>query len=299
MDEYPTCPICFDIYGINQNHIKAPKVLTCGDSICKECLEGIIKKSQNNIILCPICKQEIKKNQDLNEYITNKELIRLVNTYFNIPKNEIEIIEQINPISFKIISLGNSGVGKTSIFKRILTEKFDENYISTLSVEISTSYYVKYKKNKYKLVFYDTFGQEKMTTILPSNYLRESDGVCFIYDISDQDSFNNLTYWYELYKNKNENITGILIGNKCDSEREIEYDIAKKYAKEHNLKYIETSAKLDINIKKAIAMLLEQIIESKNKLYTSIGSLDTTNSFIISKKEEEIKKGCCSKKKKK
>ena len=299
MDEYPSCPICFDFYGIEQTHIKAPKVLTCGDSLCKECLAGIIKKSQTDFILCPICQKEEKIYKNLDDYITNKELIRLMNAYFNISKKDIDNDDENKPISYKIITLGDSGVGKTSIFARLLTEKFEGNYKSTLTVEISTPYYVKYKKNKYELFFYDTFGQEKMSSILPKNYLRESDGVFFIFDISNQDSFINLEKWYTLYKNQKENVVGILIGNKCDNERQVEYNTAKKFAEEHDLKYLETSAKLDKNVKKAIATLLEQIIESQKKLYINITPLNKSPSFNISKEKQKEKKGCCSRSKKK
>ena len=82
----PECQICLDIYGINVNHIKAPKFLSCGHSICKECLKGIIQKSTENFILCPFCKEEIEKKSNVNNYITNKQLIQLVNEAFGLPK---------------------------------------------------------------------------------------------------------------------------------------------------------------------------------------------------------------------
>ena len=130
-----------------------------------------------------------------------------------------------------------------------------------------------------------------MSSILPKNYLRESDGVFFIFDISNQDSFINLEKWYTLYKNQKENVVGILIGNKCDNERQVEYNIAKKFAEEHDLKYLETSAKLDKNVKKAIATLLELIIEyKKNKLYINISPLDKSSNFVISKEKQKEKR---------
>ena len=121
----PECQICLDIYGINVNHIKAPKFLSCGHSICKECLEGIIQKSTENFILCPFCKEEIEKKSNVNNYITNKQLIQLVNEAFGLPKEE-SYNSEINKKSniFNIISLGSSSVGKTSILKRLLTGNF-------------------------------------------------------------------------------------------------------------------------------------------------------------------------------
>ena len=89
----------------------------------------------------------------------------------------------------------------------------------------------------------------------------------------------------------------MLIGNKCDCERIVNEEEAKKFANEHGLKYLETSAKLDKNIKKAIALLLEEIIESK-ALYNSISSvktfssLCTTNTILESKKLKKKKCAC-------
>ena len=92
------------------------------------------------------------------------------------------------------------------------------------------------KKKKYKLTLNDPSGQEKFKSIT-KNYLRNTDGVLFIYDISNQDSFNDLESWYELYKNENEKVIGLLIGSKCDLERKVNIEEAKKFAKEHELKY--------------------------------------------------------------
>ena len=288
----PECQICLDIYGINVNHIKAPKFLSCGHSICKECLEGIIRKSTENFILCPFCKEEIEKKQNVNNYITNKQLIQLVNEAFGLPKEESDNLE-INKKSniFNIISLGSSSIGKTSILYRLLNEKFEDDYKATTPSDKTFPYFVKYKGQKYQLFFYDTCGQERFMQILPKNYLRKSDGVFFVFDLGNKDSFNDLKNWYELYKNEKgeENVVGVLLGNKCDELSKIDYEEIKKFADEHNLEYLETSSKLDKKIKKAIAVLLEQMIESK-ALYNSLRSINTKDETIIklSPKEFEI-----------
>lgn len=296
MEEYPECPICFDIYGTNQSHIRAPKVLSCGDTFCKECLEDIINRSNEDFILCPLCKQKIKKENIIDDYITNKEIIRLLNSSFNLPQNECKDEEGENKIiSYNIVFLGNSAVGKSSIFQRISKDIFSDYYITTLGLDITT-YFIKFRKRKYKLSFKDTVGQEQFRA-LTKTYLRQNDGVLFIYDLTDKRSFEDLEEWYDLYKNENEKVTGLLIGNKCDCERIVNEEEAKKFANEHGLKYLETSARLDKNIKKAIALLLEEIIESK-ALYNSISSvktfssLCTTNTILESKKLKKKKCAC-------
>lgn len=295
-NELPECPICLDIYGINQDHIRAPKVLKCGDSFCKDCLEGIIKKSKEEFFKCPTCNQQIKKYKNIEEYTTNKELIRLINSSFNLPEKENQEEEIDNkPISFNIISLGSSGVGKTSIFIRLLKEKFLSEYKATISIDFLPSYYVKYKRKKYKLNFYDTGGQEKFNS-LTVNYLRSADGVLFVFDLSDKETFEELEMWYNFFKNEKEKIIGVLIGNKSDNNRQVSYEEATKFAIEHELEYFETSAKLDKSIKKVIVSLLNKIIKYKedfDNLDSSSLSSDI-NQFQI-KKEKLNEESFCVK----
>ena len=262
MSEVPECPKCSDIFGNDQNHIKAPKLLKCGDSICKECLEDLIQNTNEEFVLCPICKEKVKKEDDINNYITNKDLIKIVNGYFNVPENEVEEQEGIGPIHYNIILLGNSGVGKTCIFNRFSKNIYTEKFPSTVGCD-TTKYYIKYKNKKYILNFRDPAGQEKYKAVTKS-FLKQNDGVLFIFDLSDRKSFEDLETWYNLYKEENENIVGILIGNKSDNKHNVKEEEAIKFTFKHELrKYFKTSAKLDKNIKKSITYLLEQIIQSK------------------------------------
>ena len=291
MEEYPECPICSDIFGINKNHIKAPKILNCGDSICKECLEIILKNTEENFFLCPICSEKIEK-KNIDKYITNKDLIKVINSCFNIIIKEGEELEGDKTITYNIVLLGNFAVGKSSIFNRLSKDLFSENIPSTIGLD-STIYYIKFRNKRYKLIIRDTSGQEKYKAITQS-FLRQTDGVFFIFDISNQDTFDDLEFWYDLYKKENENVIGLLIGNKSDCIHEVTEDRAKKFVVDHGLKnYLETSAKLDKNIKKAVVCLLEEIIESK-ALYNSLISVDVNFSLKPEKKEKSKKKKKCS-----
>ena len=284
MANYPECPKCSDIYGNYKSHIKAPKILDCGDSICKECLEKFITEGNEEFFSCPKCKENIKKEQNVDGYITNKELIRIINESFNIKNNKEE-----QKIRYDLISLGQTGVGKTSILERLSKDNFKEQVISTVGCDL-TIYYIKYKEKKYELAFHDTSGQEKFRA-LTKNFLRNKDGVLFVYDISDRESFKDVDFWYNSYKEENKKIVGLLIGNKCDQKREVEEEEAEIYAKKHGLKYFETSAKLDKKIKKAIACLLELMIKSNpNKI--NYCQIDNYSSYS---RTDEIrkKKKCC------
>ena len=151
MEEYPECSICLDIFGNNMSHIKAPKILKCGDTFCKECLEKIIKISNEDFFFCPMCKEKIKKEESINEYTTNKDLIKVINACFNIPTKSSKKNEGEKAIKYNIILLGNSTVGKTSIFQRLSKDIFSDKIQATIGSDINL-YYLKYKNQKYNLI---------------------------------------------------------------------------------------------------------------------------------------------------
>ena len=130
MEKELECPICLDIYGISKSHIRAPKILNCGHSICKECLEAIINRAKDDFFSCPMCNEKINKKQNVDDYTTVQNIIGIVNSVFNIKTKEIE---EEKPIKYNIISLGNTGVGKTSIFQRLSKDIFSESLLSTSS----------------------------------------------------------------------------------------------------------------------------------------------------------------------
>ena len=119
-EELPECPICLDIFGISQSHIRAPKILKCGDTFCKECLEKIIKISNEDFFFCPMCKEKIKKEENINEYTTNKDIIKVINACFNIPTKSSKKNEGEKGIKYNIILLFNCWKNKhfSKAFKR-------------------------------------------------------------------------------------------------------------------------------------------------------------------------------------
>ena len=284
-DEYPECPICFDIFGNNLNHIKVPKILKCGDSICAECLEKTIKDTKEEFFICPKCKQNVTKEESFDNYVTNKLIIKMVNDCFNSPHEGFENEEEDESTKYNIVLLGDPDVGKTSIFTRLSKDMFSETYSTTVGCDMTT-YYIKYKSKKYQLNFRDTSGQEKFKAVT-KNFLRKIDGVLFIFDITNKESFEGLKSWYELYKEQNEKVVGLLIGNKCDKDRKVDEEEAIKFVKEYGLrKYFETSAKLDKKIKKAIAYLLEEIINSK-KFDNNLSSNEVSIQAVKGKRKNQ------------
>ena len=91
MTEDIECPICGDIFGLKEDHIRAPKILKCGDSICKECLEKIMKETNDDYILCPTCGKQNKKKKNIDKYTTNKGVISVINSCYNLGINQNQI----------------------------------------------------------------------------------------------------------------------------------------------------------------------------------------------------------------
>ena len=95
--------------------------------------------------------------------------------------------------------------------------------------------------------------------------MRGKDGVLFIYDISNQETFDGIESWYDLYKEENKAVVGLLIDNKCDKERKVDQQKVEEFSKKYGLDYIETSAKLNKRIRRIIISLLGKIRKSKEK----------------------------------
>ena len=152
---------------------------------------------------------------------------------------------------FRLCFLGDAGVGKTSLLMRFCDDAFKENYNNTIGVDFRLVT-LKYKDVITKVHIWDTAGQEKYRS-LALNYMNNSHGFAFIYDITDKKSFENVVSWINLALDKNKkSIFNFLIGNKCDIEnkRQVEQSEAEKLAKEKNLFFLETSAKNNENVKK-------------------------------------------------
>lgn len=164
-------------------------------------------------------------------------------------KPEIKEENQMRTQNYKVILLGDSGVGKTSIFNKFLIGEFNTDYQCTLNCEYKTKL-IKIDKSSYaKLTIWDTVGSEKYRSIT-RQYFRGADGVLLIFDLTEEISFNNLIKWLNDIRDFGESYTEIIIvGNKSDLEnRKVSYDQAQKFVKDNGYTYFETSAKEGTNI---------------------------------------------------
>ena len=163
---------------------------------------------------------------------------------------------------FKILLVGNSGVGKSSLLRKFTENCFCDQHISTIGVDFKI-HTCKIDDQIIKLQLWDTAGQERFRTIT-SSYYRGTHGIIIVYDITDKKSFNQLANWYdEILNHNDEKIDAIIVGNKNDliSERKVDYETGKYFAKSLGMDFVETSAKDSFNVEYAFLSLAKKIKE--------------------------------------
>ena len=202
---------------------------------------------------------------------------------------------------FKIILIGNSGVGKSCILQRYMKHTFEEKYKCTIGVDFLMKSIV-INGQTVKLQLWDTAGQEKYKSMVTS-YYRGANVALIVFDLTSHISFEALPTWIEnYYKNGPELKNIILIGNKKDMEenRQVTEEEAKAFSEENNMIYFETSAKEGDNIDYVFNYAAETLLEfySKNndpnaKKQITSNDDQHSGSFKDVRIEKNNKKKCC------
>ena len=199
-------------------------------------------------------------------------------------------------VTLKFIILGDSGVGKTNLLLRYVGESFSENYIATLGIDFKMKNII-YNDVKIALQIWDTAGQERFRSITKS-FLKGTDGIIFMYDISKKDSFLNLKNWIaEIDDSKLPDVKFVICGNKIDLEenREVTEEMKKKLSKEFETDIIEISAKKGIKIEEPFDKLINKIFNNMNKeqIFRRYANSFSEGSSLSSLNIEKKKKKCC------
>ena len=162
----------------------------------------------------------------------------------------------------KILLLGDSGVGKTSIFRKYLENKYEGNKTSTVGVDLVTKDF-KYKDENYTIHLFDTAGQERFKGISKS-YFHMSDYYFVVFDLTNKISLDSIPGWLELLKEENENPKYIILGNKDDLKKnqipEEEINEALENLNNINIngeKFLRVSAKSGKNIDYAFKYMID------------------------------------------
>ena len=232
------------------------------DSLLNQ-IYNIVNEKKNNLP-CDLISVSLNRNIDLGSYIE----------------------------SLSFVLIGDSTVGKSCFFKRYFRNEFVEGILHTIGID-KEAILVKIGDLIYKITLWDTAGQEKFR-FLPKKYYKNANGILLLFDVTNQDSFNNVSIWMNDVKenvpstnseNGNQNINAFLIGNKIDlPNREVTKEQAEMQAKSLGMKYYEISCKMNMNIPEVMqCMILECYNKTNNK----------EKGFGLKQKKITQNKKCC------
>ena len=196
-------------------------------------------------------------------------------------------------IILKILILGDMSVGKTTLLLKYIDNYTPELYISTLGIDYKTKNIV-YNNTNIILQIWDTAGQEKFQVVTKS-FVKGSDGIIYMYDITQKQSFINIKRWLEDTEDYSLRAKKIIVGNKIDMEerREVTEEMKNKLLNEIDIDLVEISAKKDLNVNEVFDKLVKIIIGdlTKEDIIKKFGrtmSVSSLNSVDIMKKKKKM-----------
>ena len=181
---------------------------------------------------------------------------------------------------FKIVIIGNSSVGKSSLLLRFADDIFHSTFLPTIGVDFKIRT-IEQGGSVVKLQMWDTAGQEKFKNIV-SAYYKGAQGIMFVFDLCDPRSFKDIKSWMaEAERFSGERAVKILVGNKCDmgNERMVSREEAEMYAESEGMTYFETSAKTNANVENVFKNFSGEMKERFSKQY--IEKYKTTKTCLM------------------
>lgn len=181
---------------------------------------------------------------------------------------------------FKLLIIGDSGVGKSSLLVRFADNHFSGNYITTIGVDFKIRT-IEINGERVKLQIWDTAGQERFRTIT-STYYRGTHGVIVVYDVSSGESFANVKRWLHEIDANCDVVNRILVGNKNDDpdRKVVLTEDARRFADQMGIQLFETSAKDNINVEEMFRSVTTLVLKSKKdqkeRLDDPSGKIDLT-----------------------
>lgn len=202
---------------------------------------------------------------------------------------------------FKLLLIGNSSVGKSSLLLRFSDNIFSERYqihwfsfLPTIGVDFKIRTFES-SGSTVKLQIWDTAGQERFKTITAS-YYKGAHGIILVYDITDRQSFKDIENWLaEVDKYGNENVVKMLVGNKSDLEanRQVKTEEGKSLADSLGIKFLETSAKDAVNVEKAFTTLSNEIKSKVQGRPNKPAAGGQAQGGKLKPTQQQKKTGCC------
>merc|ERR1712227_342508 len=193
-------------------------------------------------------------------------------------------------MGFKLVLIGDSGVGKSCLLLRFADDTYTESHISTIGVDFKIRT-IQLDGKTIKLQIWDTAGQEFFRTIT-SSYYRGAHGIIVVYDTTDSETFEHVKTWlHEIDRYASENVNKLLVGNKSDltTKRQVETESAKEFADSVNIPFLETSAKNATNVEDAFMTMTGEI----KKRMASQPAQETKKPTKLQPSQKVKGGGCC------
>mmetsp|Transcript_17655 Transcript_17655/g.37498 ORF Transcript_17655/g.37498 Transcript_17655/m.37498 type:complete len:212 (-) Transcript_17655:102-737(-) len=193
----------------------------------------------------------------------------------------------------KLLLIGDSGVGKSSLLAKFTDDKFTPNMSQTIGMDFKVKM-LELGGRRVKLQIWDTAGQERFNTIT-QQYYRNAMGVILVYDSTSEDSFANVRRWAaQVAAHGKEGTDRLLVGNKADCDVVIDSERGRALAEEYGMPFVETSAKSGMNVKEAFVSIADTV---RLRLQKKEGHTDCSTIRLGSKaaaESSEERKACCT-----
>jgi len=195
---------------------------------------------------------------------------------------------------FKLVLIGDSGVGKSCLLLRFADDNFTDSYISTIGVDFRFRT-ITIDDKTVKLQIWDTAGQERFRTIT-SAYYRGADGIIMVYDVTSAESFDHVEEWLsEVDRYASESTSKLLVGNKADliEEKQVPEETAQSFAEKLGIPFLETSAKTATNVDAAFLTMAKELIKTKEESNPNRGGGGQENVVLKPVSGQKAKSKCC------
>lgn len=192
--------------------------------------------------------------------------------------------------SLKIVLLGDSGIGKTTIVSKFVTGTIPDAATPTVGAAFTTKDF-NFHNSSYRLLIWDTAGQELYRGLTPM-YYRNAVIAIIVFDLSRSKTFDSCKYWInELHENSEVDALIIICGNKCDLEKKVDSGDCEIFATQNNAFYCETSAKTGSGIERLFQLAISEYENKRGKSTVKQQNVETVN--ITREQVPKKEGGCC------
>ncbi|KAL4230419.1 Ras-related protein Rab-21 [Mactra antiquata] len=191
----------------------------------------------------------------------------------------------------KTVLVGDISVGKTSLALRFVNDKFDESYKPTIGASFISKIVVLGDGCVVNFQIWDTAGQERYRSLVPM-YLRGAHIAFVLYDVTNPESFTNVSFWLEALQHHGDMVKTVLVANKCDCESIVSEEIALSFAESHYLQFVQTSAKTGENVDLLFHRIGAKVVEEMKRVSKQFNPNDRLSLYTERSQshEEEVQK---------